>query len=97
VNLTIRDIRFATVDTGAGVPAFYLAGSEMSFRTQGLMNFQIQLTRRHGVMPMTRDYIGRDETRLRSVERGRRPKLQLAGEKHRLVFMDSVSELSCEG
>ncbi len=36
---------------------FYLAGSEMSFRKQNLMNFQIQLTKRQGVVPMTRDYI----------------------------------------
>ena len=38
---------------------FYLASSEMSFRKQNLMNFQIQLTKRQGVVPMTRDYIGR--------------------------------------
>ena len=38
---------------------FYLASSEMSFRKQNLMNFQIQLTKRQGVVPMTRDYIAR--------------------------------------
>src|ERR1700712_2621833 len=59
---------------------FYLASSEMSFRTQGLMNFQIQLTKRQRVVPMTRDYIGREEARLRGAERGQRPRLQLAGE-----------------
>ena len=59
---------------------FYLAAAEMSFRTQGLMNFQIQLTRRQGVVPMTRDYIGREEARLRGVERGQRPRLQIVGE-----------------
>jgi cyclopropane-fatty-acyl-phospholipid synthase len=59
---------------------FYLAASEMSFRTQGLMNFQIQLTKRQGVVPMTRDYIGREEARLRGAERGQRPRLQIAGE-----------------
>jgi cyclopropane-fatty-acyl-phospholipid synthase len=59
---------------------FYLAASEMSFRKQNTMVFQIQLTRRQGVVPMTRDYIGREEARLRGIERGRRPKLQLAGE-----------------
>ena len=36
---------------------FYLAASEMSFRKQNLMNFQIQLTKRQGIVPMTRDYI----------------------------------------
>ncbi len=59
---------------------FYLAGSEMSFRKQKLMNFQIQLTKRQGVVPMTRDYIAREEARLRGVEQGKQPRLQLAGE-----------------
>jgi cyclopropane-fatty-acyl-phospholipid synthase len=51
----------------------------MSFRKQNLMNFQIQLTKRQGVVPMTRDYIGREETKLREIERGKRPRLQIAG------------------
>jgi cyclopropane-fatty-acyl-phospholipid synthase len=59
---------------------FYLACSEMSFRKQNMMNFQIQLTRRQGVVPMTRDYIGREEARLGALERGKRPRLQIAGE-----------------
>jgi cyclopropane-fatty-acyl-phospholipid synthase len=59
---------------------FYLAASEMSFRKQNLMNFQIQLTRRQEIVPMTRNYISREEARLRGVELGKQPKLQLAGE-----------------
>src|SRR3954464_1693819 len=59
---------------------FYLAASEMSFRKQNLMNFQIQLTKRQGIVPMTRDYITREEARLRGMELGRQPRLQLAGE-----------------
>ena len=59
---------------------FYLASSEMSFRKQNLMNFQIQLTKRQGVVPMTRDYITHEEEKLRGIERGRRPRLQIAGE-----------------
>jgi cyclopropane-fatty-acyl-phospholipid synthase len=59
---------------------FYLAGSEMSFRKQNLMNFQIQLSKRQGVVPMTRDYIGREEARLRGNEQGKPPRLQIAGE-----------------
>jgi cyclopropane-fatty-acyl-phospholipid synthase len=59
---------------------FYLAVSEMAFRKQNLMNFQIQLTKRQGVVPMTRDYIGREEAKLRGIERGQRPRLQIAGE-----------------
>jgi cyclopropane-fatty-acyl-phospholipid synthase len=59
---------------------FYLASSEMAFRKQNLMNFQIQLTKRQGVVPMTRDYITDQEAKLREIERGRRPRLQIAGE-----------------
>jgi cyclopropane-fatty-acyl-phospholipid synthase len=59
---------------------FYLAASEMAFRHQGLMVMQVQLTKRQGVVPMTRDTIAREEARLRGVEGGRRPPLRLAGE-----------------
>jgi cyclopropane-fatty-acyl-phospholipid synthase len=59
---------------------FYLAASEMAFRKQNMMNFQIQLTKRQGVVPMTRDYVGQEEARLRSLERGSRPLLKMAGE-----------------
>ena len=59
---------------------FYLAACEMTFRKQGMMNFQIQLTRRQGVVPMTRDYIAHEEARLRALESGSKPKLKLAGE-----------------
>ena len=59
---------------------FYLASSEISFRKQNLMNFQIQLTKRQGIVPMTRDYISREEARLRARERARRPPLKMAGE-----------------
>ena len=37
--------------------AFYLAGSEMSFRYGDLMVFQIQLAKTHAAVPLTRDYI----------------------------------------
>jgi cyclopropane-fatty-acyl-phospholipid synthase len=59
---------------------FYLASSEMAFRKQNLMNFQIQLTKRQDVVPMTRDYIGNEEARLRGREQNARPRLQIAGE-----------------
>lgn len=59
---------------------FYLAASEMAFRKQNLMNFQVQLTKRQGVVPMTRDYIVHEEAKLRGVERGNRPRLKIAGE-----------------
>jgi cyclopropane-fatty-acyl-phospholipid synthase len=59
---------------------FYLACSEMAFREQNLMVMQYQLTKRQGVTPMTRDYIGREENRLRGAERQSRPPLRLAGE-----------------
>jgi cyclopropane-fatty-acyl-phospholipid synthase len=59
---------------------FYLAASEMSFRKQAMMNFQIQITKRQGIVPMTRDYIAREEARLRANEGGAKPRLKLAGE-----------------
>ena len=59
---------------------FYLAASEMAFREQNLMVMQIQLTRRQGIVPMTRDYIGREEQRLRATEGRARQPLRLAGE-----------------
>jgi cyclopropane-fatty-acyl-phospholipid synthase len=59
---------------------FYLAASEMSFREQNLMVFQIQLTKRQGVVPMRRDYIAREVQRLRAAEARRHPPLRLAGE-----------------
>ncbi|MGB7257498.1 MAG: class I SAM-dependent methyltransferase [Pseudolabrys sp.] len=59
---------------------FYLAASEMSFREQAMMVMQIQLTKRQGVVPMTRDYIGREEQRLRKAEGEYHPPLRLAGE-----------------
>src|SRR5204863_5969356 len=59
---------------------FYLAAAEMAFREQAMMVFQLQLTKRQGVVPLTRDYIPREESRLRTLESGRRPQLRLAGE-----------------
>ena len=38
---------------------FYLASSEMAFRSQMLINIQIQITKRQGVVPMTRTYVAR--------------------------------------
>ncbi len=59
---------------------FYLAASEMAFREQAMMVIQIQLTKRQDVVPITRDYIAREEARLRALEGGQPPPLRLAGE-----------------
>jgi cyclopropane-fatty-acyl-phospholipid synthase len=59
---------------------FYLAASEMSFREQNMMVMQIQLTKRQGVVPITRDYISTEEHRLAAAEGKRRAPLRLAGE-----------------
>jgi len=59
---------------------FYLAASEMSFRHRGLMVFQIQLARTQQAVPLTRDYIGPAEERLRVAERGQHAPFRLAGE-----------------
>jgi cyclopropane-fatty-acyl-phospholipid synthase len=59
---------------------FYLAASEMAFRKQNMMVFQIQLSKRSGIVPITRDYIAAAETRLRRLESDHRLPLRLAGE-----------------
>ncbi|MGE0565793.1 MAG: class I SAM-dependent methyltransferase [Pseudolabrys sp.] len=59
---------------------FYLAASEMAFRKQAMMNFQIQITKRQGIVPTTRDYILHAERRLRGIEGRTHPPLRLAGE-----------------
>jgi cyclopropane-fatty-acyl-phospholipid synthase len=59
---------------------FYLAVAEMAFRIRAMMVFQLQLTRRQDVVPMTRDYIAGEEARLRGLEHRHRPPLRLAGE-----------------
>jgi cyclopropane-fatty-acyl-phospholipid synthase len=47
---------------------FYLAASEAGFRYGGLMVFQIQLTKELDTVPRTRDYIAKEEMRLRNLE-----------------------------
>jgi len=59
---------------------FYLAASEMAFREQAMMVMQIQLAKRQDTVPLTRDYVGREEAHLRALEGGQRPPLRLAGE-----------------
>jgi cyclopropane-fatty-acyl-phospholipid synthase len=59
---------------------FYLAASEMAFREQAMMVLQIQLAKRQDVVPMTRDYIVREEARLRTLEARQPLPLRLAGE-----------------
>ncbi len=59
---------------------FYIACSEAAFRRQNMMVLQIQLAKRQGIVPITRDYIQRSEARLRGREAGRRTPLRLAGE-----------------
>ncbi|HEY5254983.1 MAG TPA: cyclopropane-fatty-acyl-phospholipid synthase family protein [Acidobacteriaceae bacterium] len=44
---------------------FYLVGSEMAFRYDGEVVFQVQLTKHAGVLPLTRDYMVDDERTMR--------------------------------
>ena len=44
---------------------FYLAGAGAAFRNGGLCNYQIQLAKSRTAIPVTRDYIGEAEGRLR--------------------------------
>ncbi len=46
---------------------FYLAGSESSFRFEGMVNFQFQITKTIDALPVTRDYMFEREKALRTV------------------------------
>ena len=59
---------------------FYLACSEMAFREGDMVVFQIQMTKRKGVAPQTRDYVAQEEARLRGREARHAAPLRLAGE-----------------
>src|SRR5258705_777420 len=59
---------------------FYLACSEMSFRKQNMMNFQIQLTKRQGIQPMTPGYIANEEAKLRGGQQNPRQRPHVAAE-----------------
>jgi cyclopropane-fatty-acyl-phospholipid synthase len=59
---------------------FYLACSEMAFREGDMVVFQIQMAKRKGIFPATRDYIAREEAHLRANEAGYATPLRLAGE-----------------
>ncbi|MGD9915956.1 MAG: class I SAM-dependent methyltransferase [Rhizobiaceae bacterium] len=50
---------------------FYLAASEASFRWQDMMNFQIQMTKKNDILPMTRSYIEQGEKAIAVHEIGR--------------------------
>ncbi|NTE85554.1 SAM-dependent methyltransferase [Agrobacterium rubi] len=52
---------------------FYLAGSEMAFTHENFHIFQMQLTKRGGVVPVARDYIAKNEARLMEFEKTRPP------------------------
>jgi len=52
----------------------------MAFREEGTMVFQIQMTKRQGVVPVTREYIACNEARLRDAEKFCRQKLRRAAE-----------------
>jgi cyclopropane-fatty-acyl-phospholipid synthase len=47
---------------------FYLAASECAFRYGGMNNFQIQFAKDQHVLPLTRNYIGEEEERLRVID-----------------------------
>jgi cyclopropane-fatty-acyl-phospholipid synthase len=45
---------------------FYLAGAAAAFRTGGMCNYQVQLSKRRLTVPLTRDYIGEAERAYRA-------------------------------
>jgi cyclopropane-fatty-acyl-phospholipid synthase len=52
---------------------FYLAGSEMAFRHDGEVVFQVQIVRSQHALPMTRDYMLEDERTMRFAGTERMP------------------------
>jgi cyclopropane-fatty-acyl-phospholipid synthase len=58
---------------------FYLAGSELAFRNQDMMVFQLQLTKDQSVLPLTRGYIEEAERRL-ALQDADGESLRMAGE-----------------
>ena len=58
---TARRSSASTTSASCGCGSSIWPPSEMAFREQNMMVFQIQLTKRQGVVPMTRDYIAREE------------------------------------
>jgi len=53
---------------------FYLAGSEATFRVDGLVVFQVQVAKRLDALPITRDYMVDDERTMRFAGTGEMPK-----------------------
>jgi len=51
---------------------FYLAGSETSFRNEGMVVFQFQLAKDIATLPLTRDYMSDDERQLNALPQERR-------------------------
>jgi cyclopropane-fatty-acyl-phospholipid synthase len=52
---------------------FYLAGSEMAFRHDNEVVFQIQLVKRQETLPLTRDYMVDRERTMHFAGSGSRP------------------------
>ena len=59
---------------------FYLQGCEAAFRHSGLTVFQLQLTKKIDALPITRDYMYREERRLMAGEAGVPARSRMAGE-----------------
>ncbi|MEQ8267795.1 MAG: cyclopropane-fatty-acyl-phospholipid synthase family protein [Parvibaculum sp.] len=51
---------------------FYLAGSETSFRNEGMVVFQMQLAKQIASLPLTRDYMVEDERQLNAEPQAQR-------------------------
>ncbi len=69
---------------------FYLASSELSFRHLGLNNFQLQAAGNQYALPLTRDYIAREEARLRKIEARIHVKRRQSGRAKQVVRASGV-------
>jgi cyclopropane-fatty-acyl-phospholipid synthase len=70
---------------------FYLAGAATAFEHADLVNFQFQLVRHRDSLPLTRDYIGREEAGLRA------RRLEAAGADPAKVFQFDASSRTSVG
>jgi cyclopropane-fatty-acyl-phospholipid synthase len=58
---------------------FYLAGSETSFRNEGMVVFQMQIAKQVKALPITRDYMLEEERRLNGAGKPQQQRL-MAGD-----------------
>ena len=67
VNLRVPEAKALYDERFCRMWELYLIGSEYAFRNLGKMVFQIQLSNRVDLVPLTRDYMLEEERRLQAI------------------------------